>query len=49
MNTNFTTKMMEALQGAVQGAAAGGRAQVYPAELLLALLKQEGGLLPAVL
>ena len=49
MNTNFTTKMMEALQGAVQGASAGGRAQVYPAELLLALLKQEGGLLPAVL
>ena len=49
MNTNFTTKMMEALQGAAQGAAAGGRAQVYPAELLLALLHQESGLLPAVL
>ena len=49
MNTNFTTKMMEALQGALQGAGAGGRAQVYPAELLLALLRQEGGVLGAVL
>ncbi|MDO4222366.1 MAG: Clp protease N-terminal domain-containing protein, partial [Akkermansia sp.] len=49
MNTNFTTKMVEALNGAAQSAAAGGRAVVYPAEVLVALLKQEGGLLPSVL
>ena len=49
MNTNFTTKVMEGLQGAQRAAGAGGRAAIYPAELVLALLEQEGGVLGAVL
>ncbi len=49
MNNNLTTKLMEALQTAQRNAASGGRAQIYPAELLLALLEQEGGVLAAVL
>ena len=49
MNTNFTTKVMEGLQGAQRAAGAGGRVAIYPAELVLALLEQEGGVLGAVL
>ena len=49
MNNNLTTKMMEALQAAQKAAQAGGRAQIYPAEVLLALVQQEGGVLASVL
>ena len=49
MNNNFTTKLMEALQTAQKNAASGGRAQIYPAELLLALVQQDGGVLASVL
>ena len=49
MNNNLTTKLMEALQTAQRSAASGGRAQIYPAELLLALIDQEGGVLSSVL
>lgn len=49
MNNNLTTKMMEALQTAQKAAQAGGRAQIYPAEVLLALVQQEGGVLASVL
>ncbi len=49
MNNNLTTKLMEALQTAQQSAASGGRARIYPAELLLALINQEGGVLSSVL
>ena len=40
MNTNFTTKMVEALNTAAQSAASGGRAVVYPAEVVVALLRR---------
>ena len=40
---------MEALQAAQKRAQSGGRAQIYPAELLLALVEQEGGVLASVL
>ena len=49
MNNNLTTKLMEALQAAQKNAAAAGRAAIYPAELLLALVQQEGGVLASVL
>lgn len=49
MNNNLTTKMMEALQAAQKAAQAGGRAQIYPAEVLLAMVQQEGGVLASVL
>ncbi len=49
MNNNLTTKFTEALQAAQQAATTAGRAEIHPAELLLALVKQEGGVLPAVL
>ncbi len=49
MNNNLTTKLMEALQASQKNAASGGRAQIYPAELLLALVQQEGGVLSSVL
>lgn len=49
MNNNLTTKLMEALQAAQRAAQAGGRAEIYPAELLSALVQQEGGVLSAVL
>ena len=49
MNNNLTTKLMEALQAAQKKAQSGGRAQIYPAELLLALAEQEGGVLSSVL
>ena len=49
MTNNLTTKFMEGLQAAQKAAAAGGRAEIYPAEVLLALVKQDGGVLSAVL
>ena len=49
MNNNLTTKMMEGLQAAQRAAQAGGRAEISPAETLLALIRQEGGVLSAVL
>ncbi|MBR5895470.1 MAG: ATP-dependent chaperone ClpB [Akkermansia sp.] len=49
MNNNLTTKLMEALQAAQKNAAAAGRAAIYPAELLLALVQQVGGVLASVL
>ncbi len=49
MNNNLTTKFMEGLQAAQRAAQAAGRAQIYPAELLLALVRQEGGVLASVL
>lgn len=49
MNNNLTTKLMEALQAAQRAAQQGGRAQIYPAELMLALVSQEGGVLSSVL
>lgn len=49
MNNNLTTKLMEALQAAQQNAQSAGRAQIYPAELLLALVQQEGGVLSSIL
>ncbi len=49
MNNNLTTKFMEALQAAQKAASAAGRAQIYPAELMLALVQQEGGVLASVL
>ncbi len=49
MTNNLTTKFMEALQAAQKAAGAAGRAQIYPAELLLALTRQEGGVLASVL
>lgn len=49
MNNNLTTKFMEALQAAQKSAQSGGRAQIYPAELMLALVQQEGGVLSSVL
>ena len=49
MNNNLTTKVMEALQAAQKRAQGGGRAQIYPAEVLLAMVEQEGGVLSSVL
>ena len=49
MNNNLTTKFVEGLQAAQKAAQSAGRAQIYPAELLLALMEQEGGVLTAVL
>ena len=49
MNNNLTTKLMEGLQAAQKAAQSAGRAQIYPAELLLALMQQEDGVLSAVL
>ena len=49
MNNNLTTKMMEGLQAAQRAAQAGGRAEISPAEVLLALVQQEGGVLSSVL
>lgn len=49
MNNNLTTKLMEALQAAQKNAQSAGRAQIYPAELALALVRQEGGVLASVL
>jgi len=49
MNNNLTTKLMEALQAAQKNAQSAGRAQIYPAELTLALVRQEGGVLASVL
>ena len=49
MNNNLTTKVMEALQAAQKRAQGGGRAQIYPAEVLLAMVEQEGGVLSGVL
>ncbi|MCI6981987.1 MAG: ATP-dependent chaperone ClpB [Akkermansia muciniphila] len=49
MNNNLTTKLMEALQAAQKAAQSAGRAQIMPAELLLALVNQDGGVLKAVL
>ncbi len=49
MNNNLTTKLMEGLQAAQRAAQSAGRAEILPAEVLLALLQQEGGVLAAVL
>ncbi len=49
MTNNLTTKLMEALQSAQKAAGAAGRAQIYPAELLLALVRQESGVLASIL
>ena len=49
MTNNLTTKFMEGLQAAQKSAAAAGRAEIYPAEVMLALVRQEGGVLSAVL
>ena len=49
MTNNLTTKFMEGLQAAQKSAAAAGRAEIYPAEVMLALVRQEGGVLGAVL
>ncbi len=49
MNNNLTTKLMEALQASQKMAQSAGRAQIYPAELMLALVHQEGGVLSSVL
>ena len=40
MNNNLTTKFMEGLQASQKAAQSAGRAQIYPAELLLALVQQ---------
>ena len=49
MTNNLTTKFTEGLQAAQKAAAAAGRAEIYPAEVMLALVRQEGGVLGAVL
>ncbi len=49
MNNNLTTKLMEGLQTAQKAAQSSGRAQIYPAEVMLALVEQEGGVLASVL
>lgn len=49
MNNNLTTKLMEGLQAAQKAAQSSGRAQIYPAEVILALVEQEGGVLASVL
>ncbi|HPC81830.1 MAG TPA: ATP-dependent chaperone ClpB [Thermoanaerobaculaceae bacterium] len=48
-NTSYTVKASEALQSAVQGAAARGNPEVLPSHLLYALLEQEEGLAPKLL
>ncbi|MBI5836288.1 MAG: ATP-dependent chaperone ClpB [Candidatus Eisenbacteria bacterium] len=45
----FTVKAQEALASAQQLAATGGNPEIEPAHLLAALLRQEGGIVPAVL
>jgi len=49
MNQNLTTKMMEALVESQKAAQSGGRVQICPAELMLVLVRQEGGVLSSVL
>ena len=49
MNNNLTTKFMQALQEAQKNAQSAGHAQILPAEVMLALLRQEGGILVPVL
>ena len=49
MNNNLTTKMMESLQAAQRASQSAGRAEILPAQVLLAMLHQEGGVLGAVL
>ena len=49
MTNNLTTKFMEGLQAAQKAAASQGRAEIYPAEVPLALMRQEGGVLHSVL
>ncbi|MGN0868312.1 MAG: ATP-dependent chaperone ClpB [Akkermansia sp.] len=49
MNNNLTTKLTEGLLAAQKAAQTGGRAQILPADLLLALVQSEGGVLAAVL
>ena len=49
MNNNLTTKMMESLQAAQRASQAAGRAEILPAEVLLSMLHQDGGVLGAVL
>ncbi len=49
MTNNLTTKFMEGLQAAQKVASSQGRAEIYPAEVLLALMRQEGGVLHSVL
>ncbi len=49
MNNNLTTKMMESLQAAQRASQAAGRAEILPAQVLLAMLHQEGSVLGAVL
>ncbi|MFI3242976.1 MAG: ATP-dependent chaperone ClpB [Akkermansia sp.] len=49
MNNKLTTKLMEALQAAQQSAQVNGRAVIEPEELMLALLKQDGGILSPIL
>ncbi len=46
---NFTIKAGEAIQGALQGAAARGNPEAIPSHLLLALLEQEEGLAGKIL
>ncbi|MCD7799110.1 MAG: ATP-dependent chaperone ClpB [Akkermansiaceae bacterium] len=49
MNNNLTTKFMEALQTAQKAAQSCGHPQILPAEVLMALIEQEGGILLPVL
>ncbi len=49
LNNNLTTKMMEALAAAQRASQSAGRAEILPAEVLLALLQQEEGVLGAVM
>ena len=49
MNNNLTTKLTEGLLAAQKAAQTGGRAQILPADLLLALVQSEGSVLAAVL
>ncbi len=45
-NSNYTVKATEAIQGAFRLAAERGNPETIPSHLLLALLQQEGGLVP---
>ncbi len=47
--TKYTVKAAEAIQGAMEGAAARGNPEAIPSHLLLALLDQESGLAPRLL
>ena len=49
MNNNLTTKLTEGLLAAQKAAQSSGRAQILPADLLLALVQSEGSVLAAVL